>query len=86
MKKQFDMTVPYVPRDFRALIEESARDYGEREAYIIKTKREKGDESAEYRHVTFNEFKKDAKVLGTALLDLFPRGSHIAVMGESRYE
>ena len=86
MKKDFDMTLQYVPRDFRVMIEESARDYGDREAYIVKTKREKDGETAEYRHVTFNEFKEEIRILGTALLDMFPAGAHIGVMGESRYE
>ena len=86
MKKEFDMTLPYVPRDFQALIAESVRDYGDREAYIIKTKKEKDGQAAEYRHVTFKDFQKDARTLGTALLDMFPAGAHIGVMGESRYE
>ena len=85
-KKEFNMQLDPVPRDFRVMVDESARDYGDREAYIVKTKRETSTEPAEYRHVTFNEFKQETRILGTALLDLFPQGSHIGVMGESRYE
>ena len=47
-KKEFNMQLDPVPRDFRVMIDESARDYGEREAYIVKTKRETSTEPAEY--------------------------------------
>ena len=86
MKKQFNMTLEPVPRDFRVMIDEAVQAYGEREAYIVKTKRESGTEKAEYRHVTFSDFKQETRILGTALLDLFPQGTHIGVMGENRYE
>ena len=80
------MVLDPVPRDFRVVIDESVRDYGDREAYIVKTKRETANEPAEYDHVTFKRFKEETRILGTALLDLFPAGSHIAVMGENRFE
>ena len=86
LEKSFNMTLDPVPRDFRVVLEESVRDYGDREAYIVKTKRESGGQSAEYRRVTFREFCREARILGTALLDLFPAGAHIGVMGENRYE
>ncbi len=86
MKKEFDKTLPPVARDFREMISDAVRLYGDREAYVIKTKKEKGDEPAGYRHVTFKEFSEEARTLGTALRDLYPEGSHIGVMGENRYE
>ena len=85
MKKRTDPK-PVVKRDFRELIRDTVAEYSEREAYIIKTRREKGDVPAEYRTVTFREFSNEVRELGTALLERFPAGARIGVMGENRYE
>jgi len=86
MALKFDYTLPEIPRDFRTMLDETCANWGERDGYIVKTKRETKETPAEYRHVTFNEFRDEVRALAEALREMFPAGSHIGVMGENRYE
>ena len=86
MALKFDNTLPEIPRDFRTMLDETCEKYGERDGYIVKLKRETKETPAEYRHVTFNEFRGEVRALAEALREMFPAGSHIGVMGENRYE
>ncbi len=80
--KAFDLDVPPLV-DFRDLVQTTVKHVGPKDAYKVKIKGADGDT---IRHVSFNEFWEEIRMLGTALMELYPERTHIAVMGDSRYE
>ena len=78
----FDLKAPPLV-DFRDLVQTTVKHVGPKDAYLVKIKGKEGDT---LRHVSFNEFWEEIRMLGTALMDLYPERTHIAVMGDSRYE
>lgn len=78
----FDLTAPPLT-DFRDLVQTTVKHVGPKDAYLVKIKGKDGDT---IRHVSFNEFWDEIRMLGTALMELYPERTHIAVMGDSRYE
>ena len=54
-------------RSFRDLLNYAAETYGDKTAFIIKTKMARRGEEAEYREVSFTELSEDVMALGTAL-------------------
>ena len=73
-------------KDIRELLNGCAKEFGEADAYIIKTKRETKTSPAEYRHVSFVELKKEVDWLGAAFLARGLKGKRLAIIGKNRYE
>lgn len=65
--------------DFKDLIAQSAQMFGSNPAFRLKAK----DQS--YYTVSYALFKHEIDALGTALLSLGLRGSHVALMGKNSY-
>lgn len=72
--------------DLRQLLDESAKKYGDKDAFIIKTKRETKHSPAEYRHVSFIKLREEVDHLGTAFMEAGFKGKRLAVIGKNRYE
>ncbi|MEA4853006.1 MAG: AMP-binding protein [Christensenella sp.] len=79
MKNYPDYSVPEL-KNLRELVEYSAREYGEAAAFQFRNGK-KGIISKSY-----NDFQREIKYLGTALLHRGFSGAHIAVLGENSYE
>ena len=76
----------YNPVEFnnlREVINNSAKLYSDKNAFIIKEKNEK---DVNYKNITYKEFKKDIDSLGTALLNMGLKGKRVAVISKNRYE
>lgn len=69
--------------NIKQIIENSARKYGDRNAFIIKHKK---DKKVTYQNITFKDFKNDIDSLGTALISMGLKDKRIAVIGKNRYE
>lgn len=94
-KKHTRIPVPSLPLihydlkvydDLRQLLDGSAEKYGEKDAFIIKTKRETKKSPAEYRHVSFIELREEIDRLGTAFMEAGFKDKRLAVIGKNRYE
>lgn len=72
-------------RDFRELLSYSAETFGERNAFVIKTKMAKKNEPAEYRYVTYRELNDDVMALGTAMMALGLQDQTVAIIGNNSY-
>ena len=68
-------------KDLRDLLNYAAERYGEGAAYLYKEK-----VGGDYLPVSFARFREDVYSLGSALLAEGLEGTHIAVIGENRYE
>lgn len=66
--------------NLRELLTKSENLYGEKDAFLIKTK------DGSYEGISYSQFKRDVDALGTALLNLGLKNSFVAVLGENRYE
>ncbi|NLH95801.1 MAG: AMP-binding protein [Clostridiaceae bacterium] len=67
-------------RDFKDMLEQSTKLYGDNEAFYIKS------DDGTYKGIKYREFKKEVDSFGTALVDLGLKGKFVAVIGENRYE
>ena len=67
--------------NLRDMIEQSAKLYSDKPAFLMK---EKG--KPDYVPVSYRKFKEDIDALGTALVSLGLSGKKIALIGENRYE
>lgn len=67
-------------KNLKDMIEQSERLFGNKNAFLIKTKEEN------YKGITYKEFKSDIDALGTSLINLGLKDKFIAVIGENRYE
>ena len=72
--------------NFRELLDRSTKLYGSREAFILKSNKDGKNSAAQYRRITHAEFRGEVDCLGTALTELGLKDTHIAVIGENRYE
>ena len=72
-------------RSFRDLLNYAAETYGDKTAFIIKTKMARRGEEAEYREVSFTELSEDVMALGTAMLQLGLSGSTVSLIGINSY-
>ena len=70
-------------RDLKEMLKISGEKYGDRPAYIIKTKNEKENK---YKEITHKEFRNHINYLGTKLIDMGLKGKRIAVISDNRYE
>jgi long-chain acyl-CoA synthetase len=69
--------------NFKQLINQSVKLFGDKEAFIAK---KKNGDAPEYRHITYIELKNEIDSLGTALANLGLVDVPIALVGENRYE
>ena len=67
--------------DFKDMLEKSGEKFGDRPAYIYKTKK-----PDKYKTITHREFRKDINALGTELISMGLKDRRIAVISENRYE
>jgi len=70
-------------KNLREVINNSVKLYSDKNAFIIK---EKKDKEVSYKNITYKEFKKDIDGLGTALLNMGLKGKRIAIISKNRYE
>lgn len=75
--KQLNKATRYT--DFREMIYTSAKKFRKKPAFQIKIG------SGSYRYVTYSQFKKEYRTLGTHFLDLSLLGKRIAVVGKNSY-
>ena len=71
---------------FRELIEYAAETYDNDHAFILKTKRAKGSSPAEYRYITYRDFKADVHAFGTGLLKSKLLNKRFAIIGKNSYK
>lgn len=67
--------------DLKDMLKKSGDKYGDRPAYLYKTK-----EEGVFRKITHKEFRDDVNALGTKLIDMGLKDKKIAVISENRYE
>ena len=72
---------PIFYENLKDMLEKSGDLYGDRPAYVFKTK-----EPGKFREITHREFRRDINALGTKLIDLGLKDKRIAVISENRYE
>jgi len=66
--------------DIRGIIRNSAMEYGDKDAYIIKIK------NKEYIHKSYKQLLDDINAFGTGLYELGLAGKRVAVIGRNCYE
>lgn len=74
------------PKEFdniKQIIYNSAAEYGDKTAFVIKTKEK---EKINYNNISYKKLLEDINALGTALYGLGYSGKRIAVIGKNRYE
>lgn len=69
-------------KDFKELIEWSAKEYGEKNAYSFKKNLHKPDVT----RISFNALRDDVRALTSKLIDMGCGGKHCAVIGKLSYE
>ena len=69
--------------NLREILQNSAKEYPNNFAFIIKNK--EGKETT-YRNITYTKFLEDINALGTSLIGLGLKGKRIAVISKNRYE
>lgn len=70
-------------KNIRDIIDNSAKLYPNKNAFIIK---EKDGKNVTYKNITYKEFKEQINYLGTALINLGLKNKRIAIIGKNRYE
>jgi len=70
-------------KDIKGIIYNSARQYANNIAFVIKHKKEK---DVEYENITFKKLLQDINAFGTKLYEMGFKGKRIAVVGRNRYE
>ncbi len=68
-------------RDLRDMLQQSKNLYGDNIAFMVKKKR-----GGPYTDVTMKQYADDVDAFGTAMLQLTPPGSRVAILAETRYE
>ena len=79
--------------DLRDMLEQSIKLYGDKPAYMVKdpiaartgTEAAEGDKKP-YLPITFNQYGKDVKALGSYLMQTDVPIKRVAILGETRYE
>ena len=69
-------------KNLKELIEESAKKYKDKVAFMIKNK----DKNDEIENITYDEFKKDIDGLGTEFLNMGLKGKRVAILANNCYE
>ena len=68
---------------FREIVEESAKKFGDKNAFIIKEKIEK---DPKYKYITYKKLKEDVDALGQGLISMELKNKRIAIIGKNSYE
>ena len=68
---------------FRELIDESAKKFRNKNAFIIKEKVEK---NPKYKYITYEHLKSDVDSFGQGLISAGLKGKRIAIIGKNSYE
>ena len=68
---------------FREIVEESAKKFGDKNAFIIKEKIEK---DPKYKYITYQKLKEDVDALGQGLISMGLKNKRIAIIGKNSYE
>ena len=68
---------------FREIVEESAKKFGDKNAFIIKEKIEK---DPKYKYITYKKLKEDVDALGQGLISMGLKNKRIAIIGKNSYE
>ena len=68
---------------FREIVEESAKKFGDKNAFIIKEKIEK---DPKYKYITYKKLKEDVDALGQGLISMGLKNRRIAIIGKNSYE
>lgn len=82
MSKKLVLTPEF--NNFRDVLENSLKNYGERVAY--KYKKDINESPVQYIEKTYNQVGEDAKALSEALLNIDTSAKRIALIGNNRYE
>ena len=67
--------------DLRDMLEKSGKLYGDKTAYVFKTK-----EEGKLKEITHKQVRDDVKALGTKFVNMGLKDKRIAVISENRYE
>ena len=67
--------------DLKDMLNQTGEVYGDRPAYIFKTK-----EKGKFRTITHKEFRENINALGTTLIQMGLKDKRIALISENRYE
>ena len=70
-------------KDIKGIIYNSAKEYAQNIAFIIKHKK---DKDVSYENITYKTFLKDINAFGTKLYEMGLKGKRVAVVGRNRYE
>ena len=70
-------------KTIKELIENSGREFAERDAFVIK---HKDGKKVTYENITYERFAREVNALGTAMLDIGFVDKKIAIIGKNRYE
>lgn len=70
----------------REVMENAFANYPNNVAFKIKEKPATKSEPAEYKEITYKEFKEQINALGTAFIDMGLKDKRIAVISKNRYE
>ena len=70
-------------KDIKGIIYNSAKEYAQNIAFIIKHKKE---EKITYENITYKKLLQDINAFGTKLYDMGLKNKRIAVVGRNRYE
>ena len=70
-------------KSIKDIIYNSAKEYSENIAFIIKHKK---DKEVEYENITYSKFLEDINSFGTKLFELGYKSKRIAIVGRNRYE
>ena len=68
---------------FREIVKESAKKFGDKNAFIIKEKIEK---DPKYKYITYKKLKEDVDALGQGLISMGLKNKRIAIIGKNSYE
>ena len=68
---------------FREIVEESAKKFGDKNAFIIKEKIEK---DPKYKYITYKKLKEYVDALGQGLISMGLKNKRIAIIGKNSYE
>ncbi len=70
-------------RSIKEIFENSAEEFGERDAFVIK---HKDGKKVSYENITYEKLLREINSLGTALIDAGYKDKKIAIIGKNRYE
>ena len=70
-------------KSFREIVEDSAKKFPDKNAFIIKEKIEK---NPKYKYITYKKLKEDVDSFGQGLINQGLKNKRIAIIGKNSYE